>query len=180
MAEPVPLYAVLAEFDAPDRLIEAVRAIRAQGFDRIDAFTPFPVAGLDAALDFRDRRVPAATLIGGIVGAASGFLMQVATNLDYPLRIGGRPLIAVPAFLMITFELMVLGAVLAGIGAMLFANRLPRLNHPVFDARGFDLVRDDRFFLAILSGDGFDRDAAGKALAALHPTAIIDVPGRRS
>ena len=64
----------------------------------------------------------------------------------------------------------------AGIGTMLIANRLPRLHHPVFAADRFDLSADDRFFLAILADAAFDRDAAGKALAALHPRAIIEVP----
>lgn len=178
MANSDPIFALLAAFDTPERLLDAVRTIRAQGFCKVDAFTPFPVKGLEQALDFHDRRVPAAMLIGGIVGAVSGFLMQVGTNLDYPLRIGGRPLVAVPAFMMITFELMVLGAVLAALAAMFIANRLPRLHHPVFDADGFDLSADDRFYLAIMSDARFDRDEAGKALAALKPDAIIEVRER--
>ena len=178
MADTGRLFAVLAAFDTPERLVEAVRAIREKGFRKVDAFTPFPVKGLEDALDFRDRRIPAAMLIGGIAGAAGGFLMQLGTNLDYPLRIGGRPLVAVPAFMMITFELLVLGAVLAALGMMFLANRLPRLHHPVFDADGFDLSADDRFYLAILADAGFDRNEAGKALAALEPDAIIDVRER--
>jgi len=178
MAERVEPYAVLAEFDSSARLIEAARQVRAQGFANIDAFTPFPVEGLADAIGFQSRSVPVATLLGGLAGAALGFLMQVATNLDYPLWIGGRPLIAVPAFLLITFEMLVLGAVLAGIGTMFIANRLPRLNHPLFDADDFRFESDDRFFLAIFADEQFDRNEAGKALAALEPRAIIDVPGK--
>ena len=120
------LHALLAEFDSPERLIDAARRLGGQGW-RLEAFTPFPVEGLGRMLGFADNRVPRAMLIGGATGALLGFLMQVATNLDYPLWIGGRPLIAVPAFLLICFEMLVLGAVLAGIGTMLIANRLPRL-----------------------------------------------------
>lgn len=178
MAEHAMPYAVLAEFDSAERLLEAVRDIRRQGYDNIDAFTPFPVKGLAEALNFRDRKVPIATLLGGIVGALAGFLMQAGASLDYPLWVGGRGLVPVPAFLLITFEMMVLGAVLSGIGTMFIANRLPRLNHPLFDADDFCLESDDRFFLAIFSGPDFDRDAAGKSLAALHPDKIIDVPGK--
>jgi len=178
MAERAPPYAVLAEFDSSDRLIEAARKVRARGFENIDAFIPFPVEGLADAIGFRSRSVPLATLFGGIAGALLGFLMQVATNLDYPLWIGGRPLLAVPAFLLIAFEMLVLGAVLAGIGTMFIGNRLPRLNHPLFDADDFRFESGDRFFLAIFADEHFDRDEAGKALAALEPKAIIDVPGR--
>lgn len=178
MAERTMPYAVLAEFDSADALIQAVRRIRAQGFANIDAFTPFPVEGLTDAIGFRSRSVPLVTLLGGIAGPVLGFAMQVATNLDYPLRIGGRSLVAVPAFLLITFEMLVLGAVLAGIGTMFVANRLPRLNHPLFDADDFRLESDNRFFLAIFADEQFDRNEAGKALAALEPKAIIDVPGK--
>lgn len=171
MAEP---YAVLAEFRDPEALVAAARAIRGQGFRDLDAFTPYPVEGLDAALGLTDTRVPKAFLIGGIAGALAGFLMQVGTNLDFPLWIGGRPLIAFPAFLLITFETTVLGAVLSGILTMLAANRLPRLHHPIFDVKDFSLAGDDRFYLAILAGKDFDRAAAGKALAALAPHAILD------
>ena len=170
------LYGLLAEFDTPEKLLDAARAMRAADCGELDAFSPFPVEGLAEALDFRTSAVQTATLIGGVVGAASGFLMQVYTNLDFRLWIGGRPLVAVPAFMLITFELMVLGAVLACIGTMLVANRLPRLNHPVFEAEEFNLGRPDRFFLAVLAGKGFDRDRAGKALAKLKPEAIVEIP----
>ena len=178
MAEHPPLYALLAEFDAPELLVKAAKEMHAQGFRRIEAFTPYPVEGLAEAIGFSEHRVPPAMLIGGVIGAVAGFLMQVGATLDFPLWVGGRPLVAVPAFMLITFELTVLGAVLGCIGTMLALNRLPRLNHPMFDADRFSLASDDRFFLALLPGKDFDRDAAGKALAALHPQAIIDVPGR--
>jgi len=172
MAEP---FALMAEFDTPGRLLAAARALHAQGYRHVDAFTPFPVAGLPEALGQRDAKVPLAMLAGGIGGALAGFAMAAGLSLDYPLRIGGRPLVAVPAFVMVAFELMVLGAVLAGIVTLFVANRLPRLHHPVFGADRFDLSADDRFFLAILADADFDRDRAGKALAGLRPRSIIEV-----
>ncbi|BBC72772.1 conserved hypothetical protein [Altererythrobacter sp. B11] len=171
-----PLYALLAQFDRPERLLEATIALRRQGFCNLDAFSPFPVEGLARALGFSENKVQVATLVGGVLGAVAGFAMQAAVSLDYPLWVGGRPLVAVPAFMLITFELMVLGAVLGGIGTMLVANRLPRLNHPLFEAEEFGVGDPDRFFLAIMADEGFDRDEAGKALAALHPAAIIELP----
>lgn len=170
------LYGLLAEFDTPEKLLEAAKAMRGADCGELDAFSPFPVEGLAEALDFHTSAVQIATLIGGMLGAATGFLMQVYTNLDFKLWIGGRPLVSVPAFMLITFELMVLGAVLACIGTMLIGNRLPRLNHPVFEAEEFNLGRPDRFFLAVLAGPGFDRDKAGNALAKLEPEAIIEIP----
>lgn len=176
MADAESPYAVLAEFDSAEAMTMAVDRLREQGFANLDAYSPFPVEGLAEKIGKADRKVKVATLAGGIAGAAAGFAMQAATNLDYPLWIGGRPLVAVPAFMLITFELLVLGAVLAGIGTMLIANRLPRLHHPLFEIERFRCASDDRFFVAVLPDERFDRDEVGKALAALDPLSIVDVP----
>jgi hypothetical protein len=78
MAEP---YALLAEFDSPERLMDAARRLREQGWRRLEAFTPFPVEGLDRLLGFTDDKVARAMLTGGAAGAVLGFLMQVGTTL---------------------------------------------------------------------------------------------------
>ena len=75
--------------------------------------------------------------------------MQVYINLDYPLNVGGRALIANPAFVLIVFELTVLFAVTFSIGSVLLLNRLPRLHHPLFDLERFHLASLDRFFLLV-------------------------------
>jgi hypothetical protein len=171
------LYAIVAEFDRPEVLVEAVRQARGKGFDRIEAFSPFPVEGLGELLHLSTAVVPIATLAGGFAGAAIGFGMQVWINFDFPLNVGGRPLIAWPAFLLITFELMVLGAVVCGILAMLIANRLPRLHHPLFELPDFHFATDDRFFLAILAGgEGFDAGRARRFLRGLQPVRVSDAP----
>jgi hypothetical protein len=167
-------FAVIAEFESPEALLAGVRRTRERGF-AIEAFSPFPLEGLDEAIGFRSNRVPLAFLIGGIAGAVLGFGMQSWLSFLFPLWIGGRPLVAVPGYMMITFELMVLGAVLTGVVTMLLSNRLPKLHHPVFDFERFDLSAE-RFYLAILAGPDFDRDEACKALAELDPVAIGELP----
>ncbi|WEX10565.1 DUF3341 domain-containing protein [Chelativorans sp. AA-79] len=177
MHEPLPrtepVFGLLAEFDGADDLMSGVRKAHDEGFRRMDAFSPFPIEGLAEALGHRDMRVPWLTLFGGIFGAALGYGMQAYTNLDYPIIVGGRPLIAAPAFMLITFELMVLFAVLFSIGGMLALNRLPRLHHPLFDLEEFHLASNDKFFLLILSNDErFERDRTRAFLASLKPVRI--------
>ena len=170
-------YGLLAEFDSPEALLAAARRTWAEGFRRVDAFTPFPIEGLAETIGFRESRVPALTLLGGLFGAALGYGMQVYVNLDYPLNAGGRPLLAPPAFLLITFELLVLFAVLFSIGGMLVLNRLPRLHHPLFAIEAFDLASSDKFFLVICSSDDrFDLDKTRRFLADLRPVTVEDVP----
>ena len=168
--------ALMAVFGGPDDLVAHAHALREKGFHRLDAFTPFPVEGLADALGFKSRLVPAAFLIGGIVGAIGGFLLQVGTNLDYPLWIGGRNPVEPSAFLLITFEVMVLCSVIAGIGAMLIGNRLPRLHHPLFDVQDFDRASRDRFFLAVWPRPGDDVAQLRSVLQSFDPLDIVEMP----
>jgi hypothetical protein len=174
MARAEPAF-LLGEFAEPAQMLAAASALRHEGW-RVELHAPFPVEGMREALGFGERTVPRAFLIGGILGALSGFGLQAYTNLAYPLDVGGRPLIAVPAFMLITFELMVLFAVLAGIGAMFVKNRLPRLHHPLFDAERFHLASDNRFFVSLALVD-CDEGAARRALDAQHPAQVTRVGG---
>lgn len=175
MAEGQRLYAVLAEFSRAEALLEGARQLREAGFNNVEAFTPFPIDGLAEALGFHDRGVPLATLIGGVFGFVGGFLLQVWANLDYPLDIGGRPLVPPQAFMLISFETMVLCAVISAVASMLWRNGLPRLHHPLFDNERFHLASDDRFFLAIMAEPGMDPAAARAALVGLNPVTLSDV-----
>jgi asparagine N-glycosylation enzyme membrane subunit Stt3 len=171
------LYAVVAEFSRAEDLLAAVKTARDAGFARLEAFSPFPVEGLAQALGFRERTIAPSMLAGAMAGAAAGYFMQVWVNLDFPLNIGGRPVVAPPAFALITFELMVLGAVIFAILAMLIGDRLPRLHHPLFEIADFHFATQDKFFLAILAGDGaFDAPAARRFLETLDPLRVADAP----
>ncbi|MGE3933033.1 MAG: DUF3341 domain-containing protein [Rhodospirillaceae bacterium] len=166
-------FGLIAAFDSPDRLIDAARRAHEAGYRHIDAYSPFPIDAIPPAIGMRDRRVAWLTLAGGIVGAAAGYGMQVYTNLDFPIPIGGRPLLAPPAFMLITFEMLVLFAVLSAIFGMLALNRLPRLNHPVFDVDGFDRATRDRFFLIVFGNDPrFDEAATRGFLETLGPVSV--------
>lgn len=180
MREPspgTPLFGLLAEFDRPERLVEGIRLVRAAGYRRIDAYSPFPVEGAAEAMGFRESRVARLTLIGGLSGAILGFGMQVYTNYVYQIDIGGRPLIATPAFLLIAFELMVLFAVLSAIGGMLALNHLPRLHHPLFDVAAFHLATMDKFFLVIFADDGLFEEAKTRSFMQGLAPVRVDMVG---
>jgi hypothetical protein len=157
------IYGLMAEFASADKLLEAARRARDSGHARIEAYSPFPIEGLDEAIGFPGSRVPLATLIGGFLGGAGGFLLQwYAAVIDYPINIGGRPPNSWPAFIPITFEMTVLAAALTAVISMLVANGLPRLRHPVFEAKDFELSTRNRFFLCLRA----DVPLANSGLAA--------------
>ena len=172
------LYGLLAEFENPTALVEAVRRTRQEGYRRIDAYTPYPIEELAEAIGFHRTHVPLVIFIGGLIGCLGGFLMQYyLAVIDYPLNIAGRPLNSWPMFIPITFETTVLVASLTAVLGMLGMNGLPMPYHPVFNVERFALASRDRFFLLIESSDPrFDLEATRRFLAGLHPREVVDVP----
>jgi hypothetical protein len=153
-------YGLLAEFETPEALVKATRRTREEGYRDLDTFTPFPVYEIFPALRLRDHRVLWLGLFGGAFGCALAFGMQMFTNYDYPINVGGRPLYALSAFAVVAFELTVLFAALTPAIGMLVLNGLPRLHHPVFGAPSFHRASRDRFFLCVLASD--EKFDAGK------------------
>ena len=73
-------------------LLDAARKTHEAGYKKIDAYSPFPIEGLAEEIGFHHDEVPLVVLIGGLVGGASGYLMQWwMSAVDYPLNIGGKP-----------------------------------------------------------------------------------------
>lgn len=173
-----PIYGLMAELSSADALLQAATRARDAGFKRIEAYSPFPVEGLADAVGFTGSRVPLATLIGGVLGGLGGFFLQWYTAVvDYPINSGGRPLNSWPEFIPVTFEMVVLGAALTAVIAMIAANGLPRLRHPVFNVPEFELATRNRFFLCVRSdAPGFDRERALDFLERLRPLGVLEVP----
>lgn len=173
-------YGLLAEFTSAHDILAAVRASRGAGYERLEAFTPYPVDGLAEALGLRKSPIPLLALIGGLLGAATGWFLQwYSAVIDYPIDSGGRPLYSWPAFIPSTIELGILGACLCAFGGMLWLTGLPRLRHPLFDAPDFERVSRDRFFLCIRSEDPmFDLELTQAWLMALAPLRVAATPMR--
>lgn len=147
-------YGLLAEFTQPDALLAAARAAYTAGYRQMNAYTPFPLEGLSAALGQKPTRLPLLVLLGGILGGSSAyFMLYYASVISYPINVGGRPLHSWPAFMPITFELTVLGASFAAFLGMLALNGLPHPHHPLFAVPAFSLASRDRFFLCLQARD---------------------------
>jgi len=171
------IYGLLAEFHSPEELLAAARRAQEAGFNKMDAYTPFPIEGLAEAVGFRRTRLPLVVLIGGVIGGAGGFLLQYWTSvIAYPLNVGGRPFNSWPSFIVVTFELTILAAALAAVLGMLALNGLPQPYHPLFNVERFALASRDRFFLCIKAADPkFDRAATRKFLESLTTYGVFEV-----
>ncbi len=171
------LYGLMAQFEEHDQLLEAARRAYAAGYRRMDAFSPFPIEELAEALDRDYTPVPLITLLGGMAGGLGGYFMEWYSMARlYPFNIGGRPHNSWPNFIPITFELTILIASLSAFVAVLVLNRLPRLNHPVFNVPEFRRASIDRFFLCIEMQDPkFDREDTWRFLESLEPISVAEV-----
>lgn len=146
--------ALMAEFASMEAVVSAARGLGELGYRNLEIFSPYPVSGADDLLSLRRPRLPRAVLAVGLAGALLALAVQWFTNAwDYPLNVGGRPLLAVPAWIPITFETMVLAAAVAAVIGLLAATGLPRYWHPVFEVEGFERASDDRFWIAIGRAD---------------------------
>ena len=177
MSKEFPIYGLLAEFERPDDLLSAAQQAYAEGYRRMDAYTPMPIHGLAEAIGFHRTRLPLVVLTGGVLGGLAGYLLQYFTAaVSYPLNVGGRPLHSWPAFIPVTFEMAVLGAAAAAVLGMLALNGLPMPYHPLFNAPNFRLASRDRFFLCIEADDPKFRPAdTVRFLEGLNPLEVTEV-----
>jgi len=174
MSKPGDNYAVLAEFDHPDDLLHACEKIRDSEVRYWDAFTPFPVHGLDEAMGEKQTKLPWIVLAAGLTGLGGGVLLQWWTNsVAYPFKISGKPLFSLPANIPIVFEMTVLFAALATFVSVLLLGGMPKWSNPLHRKKRFMRATADRFFIAI-----FDRDPSfhsGKAQEMLSSLGATDV-----
>jgi hypothetical protein len=164
-----PLYGVLAEFETASGVYHACEKVRDAGFKKWDAHTPFAVHGLDKAMGLKPSKLPFVILAMGLLGAAGAMALQWWTSaVDYKYIIAGKPYFSWPAFIPVTFEVMVLLAALGALFGLLHFCQLPQLYHPLFRSERFERVTNDRFFIAIEAADpSFDVDETPKFLAGL-------------
>jgi hypothetical protein len=172
-----PIYGLMAEFPDPISVVDAARRVRAAGYRKVDAFSPYPIEELSEALEFHKSKLPLLVLMGGAAGLVGGYGLQYWTSvIDYPLNIGGRPFHSWVAFIPPTFETTILGAALTAVLGMLALNGLPEPYHPVFNVPRFALASKDRFFICIEATDPkFDRDETGRFLASLGSRVVSEV-----
>lgn len=138
-----------------DHFLKAIKEIKDQGIDIDDAYSPFPVHGIDEILGIKETKLQNAGFILGFIGTVTALaFISWITVVNYPTVFGGKPFWALPAFIPITFELTVL---MASVGMFfvyikrneLYPGKIPML----IDVR----TTDDKFALAF----GVDKMESG-------------------
>jgi mono/diheme cytochrome c family protein len=172
-------YSVLGIFDTPDALMSAIPKIRASKLGTVEAYTPYPIHGIDEALGLRRSPLGGMVLVMGVLGAvtALGFQYWISA-IDYPIITGGKAAGSWEAFVPIMFEITVLFATFtAGLGMLFLLNKLPFFGHPVLSSKAITGITRDRYALALEAEDeSFDSAAAAQVLRSAGAVEVEVLP----
>jgi len=168
------LTGVLAEFDNVDAVMKAARTVRDAGFKRWDVHSPFPMHGIDNAMGIRPTILPWLVLGAGLTGLTVGAALIWYTNgFEYQFYSSGKPVLSVPTWIPIMFELTILFSALTAVFGMIGLNALPMLYNPLFKIERFRRATSDRFFVVIDATDPkFEELQVTQLLQSLDATAI--------
>ncbi len=167
---PERIFAAVGLFDSAEALLQGAARLKGKCEGRLEAYTPYPVHGMEKALGLRRSPLAGMVLVMGILGATAAMLFQGFTSaFDYPVITSGKAPFSWQAFVPVMFEGMVFfAAFTAGLGMLVLLNRLPFFAHPLLAAPLISAITRDRLALAIEAEGGLaDPSAARAALAAV-------------
>lgn len=175
--KPSGIHGVMASFENADMLVAAADKAREAGYERMDAYSPFPVDGLPDAMGLKPTKLPMLVLAGAMAGGIGGMILQYYLEvIFYPKNVGGRPLFSWPAFVPAAYEMTILLGSFTAVIGMLALNGLPQPYHPVFNVPQFRTASRDGFFLCIESDDPkFDLAGTRSFLETLSPIGVYEV-----
>ncbi len=158
-------------FEREEDTLAAVRAARAHGYRVLDVYGPYAIHGIEDAMGLAPSRIPWIVFALGLLGAGLKVWFEFwTTAVDWPLNVGGKPFNSLPAFVPVTFEVMVLFAALAAVIAFFIVCRLwpgKRARTPA------GRVTDDQFAVVLEeTGAMFDEDEVRDLFQQLNAVEI--------
>lgn len=160
---------LIAQFAGPEQLLAASSKVREAGCTNADAYSPFPIHGIDEALGIKRTILPWFVLAAGLSGGFAAGLMQWWMNatdtIELPLigqgysyLISGKPQWSLPANIPVIFEVIILSSAFAALFGMFALNGLPKFYNPLMKLEPFKRATDDGFFLHVQESDpGFNQ-----------------------
>jgi hypothetical protein len=136
---------LLAVYDNPGSVADVARRLKNRGYRDLEVYAPAAFPELDDVVDARPSRVRTWTLVGGLLGAVTGYAMTIWMANDWQLMMGGKPFSSIPPYTVIAFELTILFGGLMTLLGLLVVGKLP---HGRFGKR-------DKAYNARFSGEEF-------------------------
>jgi hypothetical protein len=175
---------VIGTFADEHACIHAVETLKREGvgLNRFRVFAPIPSEHLMLAIGRGLSPVRAVVLFGGIAGVLTGLAVTIGTAMEWNLVSGGKPIISMPPYIIIMFELMILFGGVLGLMAFFFFAHLPQLDPVAGYSERFGA---DRFGIAVECAEDESsriesllREAgAEEVVHEASPGQILTVPG---
>ncbi len=160
--------AIMGSFAYEEDFLAAAENLQSSGFDNISLLSPVPLKEAQQVLGLGKSPVRHFSLAGAIFGALFGFGMSVATALTFILPTGGRAIITVPPYLIITYEMTILMGVLFTLIGFHFVSGLPAWrDRPYLPAANID-----RFVVVVEDAAG---DQAARAEAIIRQAGAEEI-----
>lgn len=134
---------LLGVFTFVDDAEKAMAALRERGYAPI-FFSPTTIPSVEDRLMPQDSRVKWFTLTGALLGILSAVALTTWVSVSWPMIFSGKPVVSIPPYVVIYFELMVLFGAIANLIGLLWTARIPRrdeTSYVPYDPR----VSDDHF-----------------------------------
>ncbi len=142
---------LVSVFGGEHDIVGATKDARENGYEVVDVYTPYAVHGLDAAQGIKPTKLAFVCFALGLTGAVAKLGFQIWTSAwDWPVNVGGKPLISIPAFVPVTFEVMVLFAGIGTVLAFILRSKLRPGKKPKVIYEG---ATNDKFVLVMAQND---------------------------
>lgn len=109
-----------------DITVDTVKKLKRAGFFKLRVFSPVPNHEIEEVMDEPESNVRFFTLFGAMLGAACGVGFTVLTSSDWPIQVSAKPIVSLPPFMVIIFELTILIGALSTLLGLLINSRLRR------------------------------------------------------
>ena len=116
-------------FNTPEEFLEKLKELVASGvpYEKMELYTPYYVHEVEEIVKAPASKVKFFTLAGAVTGFCTGMLFTSYTVIAWPLVTSGKPLISIPPFLIIAFELTILFGAICTLIGLLVLGRLPHI-----------------------------------------------------
>ncbi len=139
----------LGLFHAPATALAAAGKLKGAGFASPSLMSPVPIEGVEAVLGKKKSVIKRFTFVGAVFGGLFGFALAAGTAVLYLYPTGGRPIITIPPFLIITYEMTILFGILATVIGFLVSARFPAMRERVYVPE----AAVDKFAVTVLCED---------------------------
>jgi len=140
---------VWAIFEYLDETTEAIEQIRKKGVQPT-VITPCPKHEIDHALGEPTSLVPWIALAFGTLGCFIGYSFPAWTASDWVLPVSGKPIVAIPPFTIIGFELTILFTTISTLFGLILLGVIDSLRFPIpKGAKKYRRFQRDRFGVVV-------------------------------